>query len=183
MSEQLSRSSCTSPARRRRPCARSPTCARSATNISKVVTASRSSTWSRIRSSVAATRSWRCRRWCARLPTPIKKIIGDLSNTERVLVGLDLRPRRPSIVNEAHADPLADAPEAAAIRVAPVRDRHDSTIHARHQRRARGLRGVAARPLRPRDHRRLSAAGAHPGRADRRHAHAHQEGTRSRNAA
>lgn|SRR5262249_9867178 len=26
------------------------------------------------------------------LPTPIKKIIGDLSNTERVLVGLDLRP-------------------------------------------------------------------------------------------
>jgi circadian clock protein KaiB len=29
-----------------------------------------------------------------RLPTPIKKIIGDLSNTERVLVGLDLRARR-----------------------------------------------------------------------------------------
>ncbi len=28
-----------------------------------------------------------------RLPRPIKKIIGDLSNTERVLVGLDLRPR------------------------------------------------------------------------------------------
>jgi len=26
-----------------------------------------------------------------KLPTPIKKIIGDLSNTERVLVGLDLR--------------------------------------------------------------------------------------------
>ncbi len=31
-----------------------------------------------------------------RLPTPIKQIIGDLSNTERVLVGLDLRPRRRS---------------------------------------------------------------------------------------
>jgi circadian clock protein KaiB len=29
-----------------------------------------------------------------RLPTPIKQIIGDLSNTERVLVGLDIRPRR-----------------------------------------------------------------------------------------
>jgi len=28
-----------------------------------------------------------------RLPEPIKKIIGDLSNTERVLVGLDLRAR------------------------------------------------------------------------------------------
>jgi circadian clock protein KaiB len=31
------------------------------------------------------------------LPAPIKKIIGDLSNTERVLVGLDLRPRRPNM--------------------------------------------------------------------------------------
>jgi circadian clock protein KaiB len=29
-----------------------------------------------------------------RLPEPIKKIIGDLSNTERVLVGLDLRPAK-----------------------------------------------------------------------------------------
>jgi circadian clock protein KaiB len=29
-----------------------------------------------------------------RLPEPIKKIIGDLSNTDRVLVGLDLRPYR-----------------------------------------------------------------------------------------
>ena len=28
-----------------------------------------------------------------KLPTPIRKIIGDLSNTERVLVGLDLRPQ------------------------------------------------------------------------------------------
>ncbi len=27
-----------------------------------------------------------------RLPTPLKKIIGDLSNKERVLVGLDVRP-------------------------------------------------------------------------------------------
>jgi len=29
-----------------------------------------------------------------KLPTPIKKIIGDLSNTERVVVGLDVRPAR-----------------------------------------------------------------------------------------
>jgi circadian clock protein KaiB len=28
-----------------------------------------------------------------KLPEPIKKIIGDLSETERVLIGLDLRPR------------------------------------------------------------------------------------------
>ena len=28
-----------------------------------------------------------------RLPKPIRKIIGDLSNTERVLIGLDLVPR------------------------------------------------------------------------------------------
>ncbi len=27
-----------------------------------------------------------------KLPEPIRKIIGDLSNTERVLIGLDLRP-------------------------------------------------------------------------------------------
>jgi circadian clock protein KaiB len=27
-----------------------------------------------------------------RLPEPMKKIIGDLSNTDRVLIGLDLRP-------------------------------------------------------------------------------------------
>jgi circadian clock protein KaiB len=29
-----------------------------------------------------------------RLPEPVRKIIGDLSNTERVLVGLDLQPRK-----------------------------------------------------------------------------------------
>ncbi len=27
-----------------------------------------------------------------KLPVPVRKIIGDLSNTERVLVGLDLKP-------------------------------------------------------------------------------------------
>ena len=31
-----------------------------------------------------------------KLPAQVQKIIGDLSNTERVLVGLDLRPRRAS---------------------------------------------------------------------------------------
>jgi circadian clock protein KaiB len=30
------------------------------------------------------------------LPTPLVKIIGDLSNTEKVLVGLDIRPRTTS---------------------------------------------------------------------------------------
>ena len=29
-----------------------------------------------------------------KLPVPVRKILGDLSNTERVLVGLDLRPRK-----------------------------------------------------------------------------------------
>lgn len=29
-----------------------------------------------------------------KLPEPVRKIIGDLSNTERVLVGLDIRPAR-----------------------------------------------------------------------------------------
>ena len=31
-----------------------------------------------------------------RLPAPLRKMIGDLSDTERVLVGLDIRPRAPS---------------------------------------------------------------------------------------
>ncbi len=29
-----------------------------------------------------------------RLPPPVRKIIGDLSDTEKVLVGLDIRPRK-----------------------------------------------------------------------------------------
>ena len=29
-----------------------------------------------------------------KLPLPLRRVIGDLSNTERVLVGLDLRPRQ-----------------------------------------------------------------------------------------
>jgi len=32
-----------------------------------------------------------------KLPEPVKKIIGDLSNTERVLVGLDLRSRNTKV--------------------------------------------------------------------------------------
>lgn len=39
-----------------------------------------------------------------KLPEPVKKIIGDLSNTERVLVGLDLRP-----VSEARPVRAADS--------------------------------------------------------------------------
>jgi circadian clock protein KaiB len=31
-----------------------------------------------------------------KLPEPIRKIIGDLSNTERVIVGLDIRPKQSS---------------------------------------------------------------------------------------
>jgi circadian clock protein KaiB len=30
-----------------------------------------------------------------KLPEPIRKLVGDLSNTERALVGLDLRPAKP----------------------------------------------------------------------------------------
>jgi len=33
-----------------------------------------------------------------RLPEPVRKIIGDLSNSERVLVGLDLRARTPRVL-------------------------------------------------------------------------------------
>jgi circadian clock protein KaiB len=41
-----------------------------------------------------------------KLPEPIRKIIGDLSNTERVLVGLDLRPRTPPQTQAAPAHAL-----------------------------------------------------------------------------
>jgi circadian clock protein KaiB len=38
-----------------------------------------------------------------RVPQPLRKIIGDLSNTERVLVGLDIRPTSLGQVTAAHA--------------------------------------------------------------------------------
>jgi circadian clock protein KaiB len=38
-----------------------------------------------------------------KLPQPVRKIIGDLSNTERVLVGLDLRPTSVHASNERAA--------------------------------------------------------------------------------
>jgi circadian clock protein KaiB len=43
-----------------------------------------------------------------KLPAPIRKVIGDLSNTERVFVGLDLRPRDPSPLGNGSA---SEAPE------------------------------------------------------------------------
>ena len=39
-----------------------------------------------------------------KLPEPIKKIIGDLSNTERVLVGLDIKPLRQKNQRESDHD-------------------------------------------------------------------------------
>lgn len=43
-----------------------------------------------------------------KLPEPIRKIIGDLSNTERVLIGLDLRPHQVEAAGTARAgDPHA----------------------------------------------------------------------------
>jgi circadian clock protein KaiB len=56
-----------------------------------------------------------------RLPPPVKKIVGDLSNTERVLVALDLRParRRCGVIgdNEPQGEPATDARERAAKEV------------------------------------------------------------------
>jgi len=39
------------------------------------------------------------------LPPPIRRIIGDLSDTERVLLGLDLRPRRANLGNDPGVQP------------------------------------------------------------------------------
>ena len=44
-----------------------------------------------------------------KLPTPIKKIIGDLSNEERVLVGLDLRPVQQVAVQQQVQQPIGHA--------------------------------------------------------------------------
>lgn len=38
-----------------------------------------------------------------KLPPPLKKIIGDLSNTERVIVGLNVRPQQMKDKEESHA--------------------------------------------------------------------------------
>lgn len=40
-----------------------------------------------------------------KLPEPIRKIIGDLSNTERVLIGLDLRPHQVAPAPMPKGDP------------------------------------------------------------------------------
>lgn len=42
-----------------------------------------------------------------KLPEPIRKIIGDLSNTERVLIGLDLRPHQVDAAAMIRRDPHA----------------------------------------------------------------------------
>jgi len=38
-----------------------------------------------------------------RVPQPLRKIIGDLSNIDRVLVGLDIRPASPAFAEATHA--------------------------------------------------------------------------------
>jgi circadian clock protein KaiB len=40
-----------------------------------------------------------------KLPAPIRRVIGDLSNTQQVFVGLDLRPRDPSPLANGSASP------------------------------------------------------------------------------
>jgi circadian clock protein KaiB len=45
-----------------------------------------------------------------KLPEPVRKIIGDLSNTERVLVGLDLKPAKKDRLSDIqlHDEPLQE---------------------------------------------------------------------------
>ena len=96
MSDETSRCGCTSPGRRRRPCARFA-------NLRKICDEHLAGRYSiEVIDLVENPALGRGDQILAlptlvrRLPAPIKKIIGDLSNTERVLVGLDLRPRRPA---------------------------------------------------------------------------------------
>jgi circadian clock protein KaiB len=48
-----------------------------------------------------------------KLPAPIRKVIGDLSNTERVIVGLDLRPHDLSPLANGSASPAPEGGERA----------------------------------------------------------------------
>ena len=76
-----------------------------------------------------------------RLPPPIKRVIGNLSDTERVLVGLDIRrAKREHIMNTVRR-----RPQAARARPAPVRHRNDAAVAARHRQHAPDLRGEPRR--------------------------------------
>jgi circadian clock protein KaiB len=46
-----------------------------------------------------------------KLPAPIRKVVGDLSNTEKVFVGLDLRPRDPSLLANGSASAAPEGGE------------------------------------------------------------------------
>jgi circadian clock protein KaiB len=48
-----------------------------------------------------------------KLPAPIRKVIGDLSNTERIIVGLDLRPRDLSPLANGSSSPAPEGGERA----------------------------------------------------------------------
>ena len=88
-----------------------------------------------------------------KLPEPVRKIIGDLSDTERVLVGLDLRPRAAEGAREAQESfddhkafekALAAQPEADALPSAAVRHRH----HPRSARAIQNIRAICEEKLR-----------------------------------
>ena len=128
--------------------------------------ASKSSTCSRIRSSGRGDQILALPTLVRRLPSPIKKIIGDLSNTERVLVGLDLRQRQKGYMikrtTEAIAGDLAAAADGRrrALRPPALRDRDDAALNPCRAERARRSARSTAGPLRPGGHRYLSATDA-----------------------
>ena len=77
-----------------------------------------------------------------KLPEPVRKIIGDLSNTERVLVGLDLLPltirrspwhKKKSGKAARRTKRSPAKPAETAVRPALVRDRHDAALPPRHR--------------------------------------------------
>ena len=78
------------------------------------------------------------------LPTPIRKIIGDLSNTEKTLVGLQLRPAategREAIMNE----PKATQPPRADAAVDPPRYRLRLYVSGATPRSTRAIANIKA---------------------------------------
>ena len=108
------------------------------------------------------------------LPTPIRKIIGDLSNTEKTLVGLQLCPAadddREGIMSEPKADPAHGRCRAGAATIYSCGSCQwrNTTLHAGDRKHQGNWRKTPAWPLRARGDRRLSAGRPGEGRADHR---------------
>ena len=99
-------------------------------------------------------RSWPSRRWCGKLPDPIRRIIGDLSNTERTLVGLHVDPEFGGVTSSA-----PPAGDLAGLRADAVRQRRLRPVRARDRQHPGAVRSASARAGPALGHRRPRRSG------------------------